>query len=162
MVLPLSRLSITASSRALRLINLVNLISTSLRSDGCIFDQRPSSNASRAFSTAISTSAAPQAATFAIRSPVAGFTDSNVSPEIAARNPPSMNACVGNVIPAAMALYSSVVKRSLMCVAPLRFGRRCVSAREPPVPIVVCRLCSTRAAVGAADPHIAPPFHNRA
>ena len=60
-------------------------ISTSLRAPGGSFDQRPSSNASRAFATAKSTSSAPQAAIFASTSPVAGFRVSNVLPEAAGR-----------------------------------------------------------------------------
>ena len=112
--LPLSRLSSTASSCRLRSISLAKAISTRLRSAGGWLRQRPSSKASRALRTARSTSALPQAATRASRSPVAGLVVGNVSPETAGRAMPSMKALPPIAMLAAMALYSPAVSRSLM------------------------------------------------
>src|SRR5262245_40810559 len=122
MVLPLSRLSITASSRALRLISFTSRISASLRSRGCSRDQRPSSKAARAFSTARFTSSALQAATLASTLPVAGLCVSKVAPDLAGRNAPSMKACVGRVRPLAIALYSSVVSNPAISLLRGDFG----------------------------------------
>src|SRR5262245_32553768 len=110
MVLPLSRLSITANSRALRLISLTRRINASLRSRGCSLDQRPSSKAARAFLTARSTSLTSHAATLASTLPVAGLCVSKVLPDLAGRNAPLMKACVGSDRLLAIALYSSVVR----------------------------------------------------
>ena len=56
--------------------------------------------------TARSTSSAPQAATSASASPVAGFTVVKVLPLMAGRKVPSMKAFCGRSSDAAMALYS--------------------------------------------------------
>ena len=80
---------------------------TSLRSAGARRDQRPSSNARRAAATAASMSAAPPDAIVAIGWPVAGFSVTNVSPDAASRNCPSMNAFVRKAGSAATAIESS-------------------------------------------------------
>ena len=119
MGLPDSMLSITASSRRLRVISLHSRMRTSLRSAGANFAHRPSSNACRALRTARSTSSAPQAATSASGSPVAGLVDMKVAPESAGRNLPSMNELAGRMISDDSAAYSSLVSRSSMSRSPL-------------------------------------------
>jgi hypothetical protein len=81
--LPLSRLSITASSRALRFISLASRISTSLRSDG--MQPRPAAvleGVARLFDGEIHVFG-PAGRDLGDHRPVAGFTLSKVLPDFA-------------------------------------------------------------------------------
>ena len=100
--LPASSASSVASSARFDSSRSAKRSSTLLRSAGARRDQRPSSKARRAEVTAASMSAASPAATWAMTSPVAGFSVANVTPDAASRKAPSMNASVRNVGFAAM------------------------------------------------------------
>src|ERR1700691_3538379 len=64
------------------------------RSEALVFDQAPVSNAARAASTALSTSALSASATLAITSPVDGFVVSKVLPLAAFTHLPSISSLV--------------------------------------------------------------------
>ena len=79
-------------------------------------DHTPESNAARAERTAASTSSAPAEDTRVINSPVAGLTESNVAPDAAVRNLPSMKISVrGRISP-------SRVQSSVIMVSPRPLG----------------------------------------
>ena len=90
---PMSSVSSRASSSRCSRISSAKRTSTRLRFFGAMRDHTPDSNAARAPRTARSTSSASQAATDAIVRPVAGLTQSNVSPDIASTYAPSTKAC---------------------------------------------------------------------
>ena len=115
--LPDSTLSITASSRRLRVINLHSLISTSLRASGSILDQRPWSNASRALVTARSTSVVSAVEIWAISAPDAGLIVAIIGP-LPRWYLPSMNGLRGGSNASAMAEYSAYVSRLVMYSLP--------------------------------------------
>ena len=95
--LPMSIVSVSASSSRCLRMSSAKRSSTFLRAAGARRDQAPPSKALRALATARSTSGASQEATFAITSPFAGLMQSKVAPETAGRYWPSMKACVRGV-----------------------------------------------------------------
>ena len=132
MVLPLSMLSSTASSSRCSRTRSASFSSTALRSSGAARDQAPPSKARRADLTARSTSAASQAATSAITSPVAGLMVGKVWPLAASRKRPSMKAWVrGFSVPAmsCVRIRSSLVMGHVLSVgailSPACGGSRC-------------------------------------
>src|SRR5688572_22520009 len=105
--LPMSSVSVSASSSRCLRMSSAKRSSTFLRAAGARRDQAPPSNALRALATARSTSGAPQDATFAMTWPLAGLTQSKVAPETAGRYAPSMKACVRGVSALASARQST-------------------------------------------------------
>ena len=111
--LPDSTLSITASSRLLRVINLHKRISTSLRASGSILLQQPLSKDSRALATAKSTSCAFAVEICAIIAPVAGLLVSIIGP-CPILYLPSINGLRGRSNESANAEYSACVNSSVI------------------------------------------------
>ena len=108
-VLPVSKLSRTASSCVCSRTKAATFKSTSLRSSGSARLHVPALNTRRAAATARSTSAALQWATLAKIWPVAGLVVSNFVPSAASQNLPSIKACPFGRILFAMVLYSACV-----------------------------------------------------
>ena len=92
--LPLSSVSRAASSSKCSSIRSASLFSSRPRPRASIVFQGPVSNALRAALTALSTSAASPSATWAITSPVAGLSVSNVLPLAASTHWPSISSLV--------------------------------------------------------------------
>ena len=97
--------------------------------------QRRSSNDRRAAATARSTSSTPPSATAAIRDPSRPAMSSNVRPEAAGTNRPSMNSSVRGAIAAARASQSAAVggRRWRRVLMP-RTGAMAASSRTMPEP----------------------------
>ena len=92
--LPLSSVSRAASSSKFFSIKSASLLISRPRARASIFFHGPVSNALRAALTAKSTSALSPSATWAITSPVAGLSVSNVLPLAASRHVPSISSFV--------------------------------------------------------------------
>ncbi len=80
-------------------------------------DQWPASKALRAAATAASTSADLHEATVVRTLPVAGLTQSNLSPSMASTKRPPMNAWLRKLSPAARAFQSSSVKSNIAVIS---------------------------------------------
>jgi hypothetical protein len=131
-VLPLSRLSRTASSLRCARTRPASRSKTCLRSSGAARDQMPSSKTLRAAATARSTSAAVACATAASTAPVAGLIVSNLPPSEASVKAPAMNSRVSGTRAAAMARVSSAV--NAMAASSFRAFRSGPDARASPQP----------------------------
>src|SRR5262245_8273681 len=118
MGLPLSRLSMTASSCWLRRISLASSIIAFLRLVGCSRDQVPASKVSLALPTARSTSAFAQAAIRLSSLPVAGLIVSKVAPLREGQARPAITAPDGSAMADASDSYSSRVKSNDIACSP--------------------------------------------